>query len=611
MANKEFNPNFKTPLTDYSKEELNKLNSNGLVGNLEQELHDESRADIVWEAEQLAKSYGIYLEFDRQNQSAQKDWIYMIRVTIPGGGPILKRAWQILDDISELYAIPPTGKPSLRLTTRQNLQFHWIRKKDLLKVIQEIVQSGFMSLNGCGDNTRNTMACPVSQYSDLFNANQWAQKVAKYFELPNQPFIQIFELDPDYLRTDDTEKKFSYGPALLNRKFKIAFSTVYRDQVSGEIKPDNCVEALTNDVAISPVFKDEKLEGFQIAIGGGQGERNGKPTMATLARPFAFVTTEELIPTLDAIVAVHQEWGDRQNRHWARLKYVIKKMGLEWFQEEVGKILPFALGKPNLEHDCGPRLLHYGWHSQGDSKLWTYGMFVENGRIVDSSDNGRLKSAIRHQLENYPVTLTLTAKQDLLFNDIPTESKEAFEKDLTSFGYGQRHGSAYSELRLRSGACVGRTTCRLAYTESEQFEPLLIDQLEKLGWGDLDTSIGVTGCERQCYRPATKAIGLVGSGMNLYQVKLMGTEDGRHQGAPVVSDKENRMYLRSLNKDDVPILIDTLFRFYKKNKTEGEEFGYFNLRVGMEAIIEHLKSCPETKYLMEKSDPTENLLARA
>ena len=87
--------------------------------------------------------------------------------------------------------------------------------------------------------------------------------------------------------------------------------------------------------------------------------------------------------------------------------------------------------------------------------------------------------------------------------------------DLQKYGYGKRNGKEYSALRLRSGACVGRDTCRLTYTDSEQFEPELVDQLEELGWGDVETSIGITGCERQCFRPSTKAIGLIGTGLNL------------------------------------------------------------------------------------------------
>jgi sulfite reductase beta subunit-like hemoprotein len=627
---KDFAPNFETPEADFNKEERNKINHD--FNKTQQEFHDAGKDDLSWETEQIAKSYGIYLEFDRAKTGTEKDWMYMLRVTVPGGGPVSADAWKIFDEISEKYStLPAGGMPSLRLTTRQNLQFHWIKKKDVVEVVKRIAESTLSTLNGCGDNTRNVMACPLSRFSDIFDANAWAKKIGNHFQLPAEPFIQLFEIDRTYLRTTDNEPKFKYGKGLLNRKFKIAVTAVHRDPVTGKLVADNCVESRTNDVGIAPVFEGEKLNGFQIFIGGGQGEKNGKPTLAALAKPFAFVAESELLPALDAIVKVHQEYGDRQNRHWARLKYVIKAMGIDWYREQVQNILSFQLQAPIADHDPGARHLHYGWWQQKtnatDGKdgtsgtdgtiksnssdgLWTFGAFVENGRIHDSDSNGRLKSAIPELLRKYHAELTFTPNQDILFNNIRTEDKGNFSRDLESFGYGKRNGKDYSALRLLSGACVGRDTCRLAYTDSEKFEPYLIDELENLGWGHIATSIGITGCERQCYRPATKAIGVVGSGLNIYQFKLMGTEDGRHQGQPVFTEDGTQAYLRAVPRERVSEVIDALFRNYVDNRlSDDEELGYFHRRVGLSAIVEFLKHDSKTSDLMTKEFDAENIMS--
>ena len=608
---KEFTPNLQTAEADFNKEERNKLEHP--FSQTTSEMKDVQKDDVSWETEQIAKSYGIYLEFNRAKTGTEKDWMYMLRVTVPGGGPISKEDWQLFDDISEKYSsLPSGGTPSLRLTTRQNLQFHWVKKKDLTEVVRQIAASKFSTLNGCGDNTRNVMACPVSRFSDVFDANAWARKVGSYFELPSEPFIQLFEIDPNYLRTPEKEEKFGYGKGLLNRKFKIAFSTVHRDHQTGKLVADDCVETRTNDVGISPVFTGDKLEGFQICIGGGQGERNGKPTMAAMAKPFAFVNEDELIPMIDAIVRVHQEWGDRQNRHWARLKYVVKAQGIDWYREQVQNRIPFDLAVARADFDSGARHLHYGWCQQAKDKRWTYGAFIENGRISDTSSNGRLKTAIRKLLDKYPVEMTITANQDIIFSNIMESDKSAFLSDLESYGYGQRNGKPYSQLRLLSGACVGRDTCRLAYTDSEKFEPFLIDELEQMGWGEIATSIGITGCERQCYRPATKSIGIVGSGLNLYQLKLMGTEDGRNQGQPLFSEDGEHIFLRSIPKNRLSEVIDTLFRFYNDNRIgPDEELGYFHRRIGLPAIIRHLKENERTADLMVKEFGAENILSPA
>ncbi|MCA9406425.1 MAG: nitrite/sulfite reductase [Candidatus Omnitrophica bacterium] len=602
---KPFEPNLGTKQEDFSKEELNKLNKSNVFDQYAQEMRND-QADISWEAEQIAKSTGIYMEFDRSVKGAEKHWMYMIRISNVGGGPVNRQQWQLFDELASKYTKNPQGHPSLRLTTRQAIQFHWVSKEGVLDIVKTLAENKMPSLNACGDNTRNVMSCPLSQFSDVFNANQWAHKAGSYFQLPIEPFIKIFAIDPE--KMDKPAESFQYGPNLLNRKFKIAFSAAHRDPSSGKIVPDNCVELRTNDLGIAPVIEGDKINGFQIYVGGGQGERNGKPAMAALAQPLCIVSEDKLLQVLDAVVAVHQEWGDRQNRHWARLKYVIKKMGVDWYRDQVSARVGYPLEKPNNDYDYGDRELHFGWHQQPSNGLWAYGAFIENGRLIDNSPNGKLKTMVREIMDKYPVELMVTPNQDILFTNIPEDAKSDFEADLASYGHGKRNGKVYSTLRQLSGACVGRDTCRLTYTDSEQFEPELMDQLEELGWGDTHESIGITGCERQCFRPATKSIGLVGSGLNRYQFKLFGDETGKFQGKPLISGNGEEMYLRSIMREDVARVIDVLFKHHKDNAQANEGLGAFHRRIGADAIISHLKDHETTAALMDKPFNTDCIL---
>ena len=205
---------------------------------------------------------------------------------------------------------------------------------------------------------------------------------------------------------------------------------------------------------------------------------------------------------------------------------------------------------------------------------------------------------VRYVMQKYPVELMTTPNQDILFTNIPPDAKSEFEPYLKSFGYGMRHGRPYTRLRLLSGACVGRDTCQLTYTDSETFEPYLIDELEQK-WGEMAESIGVTGCERQCFRPATKTIGWVGMGLNRYQLKVGGTEDGRHQGEPLIDRETGEMYLRSVPREQVATVTDVLFAFYVENRLPGEGMGYFHHRISTELIVKHLKENPRTAQLMK------------
>lgn len=602
---KQFSPNLNTPQQDFCREELNKLNSNGLRGNLKEELRD-GKPDLAWESEQLAKSHGIYLEFNRANTASEKEWIYMIRVTNLGGGPISRDQWLLLDELSEKYTANPDGHTSLRLTTRQNIQFHWVKKPGVLSIVKALAEKGLNSLNGCGDNTRNVLSCPLSLYSDVFNAHAWAHKIGQYFQLPVEPFIEIFAIDPNRVRKP--EKSFPYAPNLLNRKFKIAFSAIHKDPRTGGLIPDNCVELLTDDLGVAPIVENGRVNSFQIYIGGGQGERNGKPSMAALAEPLTVISEDQLFQVIQAVVETHQHWGDRQNRVWARLKYVIKKQGIEWFRAQVSERAGFHLPDPLPTHDYGGRHLHHGWQFQPSNGLWAYGVFIENGRLTDAGPNGSLKTMVHQVMKKYPVDLMLTPNQDILFTNIPLQLQGEFEADLKKYEYGSRNGRPYSTLRLRSGACVGRDTCRLTYTDTEKFEPFLMDELEKLGWGGLNESIGVTGCERQCFRPATKTIGLVGSGLDRYQFKFFGDESARFQGKPLVSNDGQAMYLRSVPRGQVAAVLDALFQFHKDNRLPGENLGDFQRRIGADGIIGYFQKHPATEELMKKVSDTDSIL---
>ncbi len=166
--------------------------------------------------------------------------------------------------------------------------------------------------------------------------------------------------------------------------------------------------------------------------------------------------------------------------------------------------------------------------------------------------------------------------------------------------HGQRNGREISVLRRHAVACVGLKTCRLSYTESERCLPNVIDELEQRGWGHLAESIGMSGCERQCSRPATKAIGWVGAGVDRYQLKLMGTEDGRHQGTPIV-DEEGRVYLKSVPRDELSNVMEVLFAHHRDHGQSGESLGELLRRIGMAEVIRLFREHPRTAHLMEKT----------
>ena len=126
----------------------------------------------------------------------------------------------------------------------------------------------------------------------------------------------------------------------------------------------------------------------------------------------------------------------------------------------------------------------------------------------------------------------------------------------------------------------------------------------------MSESIGVTGCERQCFRPATKTIGWIGTGSNMYMLKLGGTEDGRNQGWPLVDPDTNEIYLCDVPKRDVARVTDASFEFYTTNVSSLSSYesrqggmGYIFRRIGPKMIIQWLESNPKTADLMKPLPP--------
>jgi len=601
-------PILRTPAKQHNEVEI--IKRRGLKAPpLEDRLGDPAIEDVFGELEHQTKPLGIYVQTLRDPETGKplddlsginkKKRMFMVRVTIPGGGIITSDVYLLFDRLADEYTRNPDGIPSLRPTTRQNIQFHYVSLENIKPLVQAIAQSGFIPLNGCGDNTRNVMGCPISTYSNIYDANAKAREFGRYFSLDEEPFFQVFEIRPSDVPIEKRLERFSYGPQLLNRKFKINFSAGEVDPETGLWIPDNCVEARTSDIAVGPIYSDGKVEAYQIHVGGGQGEKHRLPTTSAMALPLGIFPEERLQESLDAIVALHQDLGDRKNRHWARLKYTLyglgegdKEKGLKVFRDMVKEHIG-AFDDPNLDYDFGEVNLHHGWMNQPSNRLLSYGLFLFSGRIINGP-NGGIKNFLRHVMGNYDVNMMISPSQDPIITDINPEERGRFEKDLARFGIQQSYGEK-DYLKEHSVACVGLPTCPIALTQSETYLPVLIKQLEGMGWGHMNARIGISACDAQCSRPATKEYGIVGVGKNLYMFKLMA--DGREQGMPVV-DSEGNHFLERVHRNDVPTVLDALFNFYVDNRLPDEPVGTFHRRIGMYDIIEHLKTNPATKALM-------------
>lgn len=598
-----------------SKDEQNK-NVNGLLGGykLRNELNDFEKPDIDKTVQINIKSHGIYLQTDRDAlRNKTKEFTFMIRIPFWGGGNITSSEYLEISKLANKYSSNQFDKPSLRLTTRQGIQLHRVTKKNLFPIVKKLSEINQLTLNGCGDNTRNPTASPIK--SNIFDATALAEKLGSYFRLPVDEHLQIFGIKNTFHKR---ENKYKYDNTGLPRKFKIGIAGAYIEQNSKNIIRDDSPDVKTNDLGIVPIIKYKKVTGFQLYIGGGLGQKNGKITFALLGVPLGSVKNEkELILVIEGIINEWSLLGDRKNRHWARLKNVLLKKGqiienisteeilssekkrlkaqingANWFRDRLRK-KGIKIHKSIIQNP-GEQLRHHGWLKQYDGKF-TFGLWIENGRIIDSKEN--IKSMIDEIVQIIQPNIRLTCFQDLLFIDINENNKLKLENILKKYKY-----QFPSELKRKSLACVGLPTCSLSIADSERYFGPLINELEKRGLSNIENlSIGISGCERHCSKNIRHPISIEGKGLGFYQLKLMFGKQGRNLLAKDLIYK-GKKYLRLISDKDLPNLIKLLVDNYQANRLPKEtEIGLFHKRIGSKGVIELIKNNSTLNHLLEKT----------
>ncbi len=289
-----------------------------------------------------------------------------------------------------------------------------------------------------------------------------------------------------------------------------------------------------------------------------------------------------------------RDFGNRSDRKRARLKYIIHDWGLPAFRAKIEEYLGRPLADPRavVVTDVDD---HMGWHEQGDGK-WFLGIPVENGRL---KDEGRLRlfSGLRTFFERYRVPARLTCQQSILLADLDPAWRTEIHAWLEEYGIATVE--RISNVRRWAMACPALPTCGLAVTEAERALPSLLDELEsefaRLGLADERLTVRMTGCPNGCARPYNADIGLVGRsahvgpdgkpGPGTYTIFL---------GGRTIGDRLNIEFKDYVPHDQiVPTLVPVLQRF-QSQRQNGETFGEFCARVGVEQLAESLGSGVES-----------------
>ncbi|HXO92082.1 MAG TPA: NADPH-dependent assimilatory sulfite reductase hemoprotein subunit [Stellaceae bacterium] len=554
-----------------SKPEAIKQQSRQLRGHIARDLAD-TATPFDKEGYALLKFHGVYQGYDRDSATELKQrgedkiWQFMVRARIPGGR-LTADQYLALDAIADRHA-----NGSLRITTREGIQFHGVVKAGLRSAIAEVNGAMLTTLAACGDVVRNVTTVPAPIRDAVHRRLEAdARRLSTYLLPQTRAYHEIWVEGAPWREDESAAEKPDplYGERYLPRKFKMGLA----------IPEDNTIDVLTNDLAIVALFEGDRLLGYNFLLGGGHGMTHNNPkTYPRLATPVAFIEPDDLLAAAAAVVRLHRDHGDRGNRRHARLKYVIAENGEDWARERLTEYL----GKPLEPCRAMPAFAvpdHLGWHEQGDGKLYL-GIPVSSGRIADTPQS-RIRTALREIIERFGCDPILMPSQDIIVSQIRPEDRDAIEYLLRD--HGVRLAEDLAPAERWALACPALPTCGLALTEAERVRDDIVAAIEarlrNYGLERERLSIRITGCPNGCARPYTGDIGIVGRMPGYFSLFVGGDFAGTRLNTALV----DKVALREIAE-----VLDPLFALYASTRLDDEGFGDFCHRAGQPALQQAL-----------------------
>jgi sulfite reductase (NADPH) hemoprotein beta-component len=541
-----------------SANERIKENSRALRGTISEGLDRPETGAISDDDTQLTKFHGVYQQDDRDlraergKQRMEKAFIFMARVRVPGG-VLTPAQWLAAEQLAV-----QRGNGTLRLTTRQTIQFHGVLKGNLRPLMQGLNTAMLDTIAACGDVNRNVIATADPWRRELNQeATALANAISRHLLPHSQAWHEIW-IGEERVSGGVVEDEPILGRTYLPRKFKIAVA----------LPPHNDVDVLAHDLGFIAIMEGGRIVGYNVAVGGGMGMTHGEPdTYPRAASVIGFCTPDQVLDVAEKVVTVQRDYGDRSDRKHARLKYTIDRLGLDQF----GRLLTERLNDPlepardyAFAAPMGDRL---GWAEETDGTAH-FTLFVENGRVGDVPGR-RLLSGLHAIAEAGAGRFIITANQNLVIADIPADRRAAIATLLAEYGLD----GGVSGVRRNAMACVALPTCGLALAESERYLPDLISRLEvsvdRAGLRDDDITIRMTGCPNGCARPYMAEIALVGRTPGVYNLYLGGAADGR---------RLNKLHRRDVNDEEIVAALSPLFARYAEERAVGESFGDYVIR---------------------------------
>lgn len=543
-----------------------KAESHHLRGHVYEDMFESGDSRVSEDSRQIMKFFGMYLQEDRDERHARKvqgldpNFTFMVRIAL-FGGRLTAHQYLAIDALAD-----EIGAGHFRLTSRQAIQIHGIAKDGLPHLVSRLQAIDTTTLAGCGDVERNVMCCSAPDAGGIRDqVAAIADRLACHLKPKTGAYLELFVNGQKV--HDIQEEEPLYGETYLPRKFKTGFA----------IAGDNCTDVLSDDIGVvAHPDKHGNIARFTILAGGGLGHSHGvSKTRAILAKPLGSIRPDRLVEVVEAIITIQRDQGNREDRRFARMKYLVDSWGVDLFRAEVER-RSGVIFEPAEALNFSAPTDHLGWHAVNEDQGYL-GLFIPGGRV---QKQGRL--ALQEIVKTFNPDLRVTAQQNLLLWGL----SESASREVNEIwrGYGLKPAETMPPTLRVSMACVALPTCGLALAEAERVFPAVLEQVDRI-WTKLGLSaeplvVRMTGCPNNCVRSEMAEIGFVGSGPGKYHIYV----GGGPQGTRLAAKFRERVPLAAL----VPT-IEPLLTWYAQDHQRGQSFGDWVAQVGVESLQERLQ----------------------
>jgi len=457
---------------------------------------------------------------------------FMLRIKLPSG-VLTAQHLRAIGEASNTW-----GHGDGELTTRQNIQLHWLELSALPEILHHLDNAGLTTAGGCGDTIRNITGCPIQGLdpNELFDCTPLVEEAARFFYG-----------NPDFC---DLPRK---------HKYTIAACT------------DRCNAPEINCVALVGVVHEGR-EGFAVRVGGGLS------SVPRISRDMGvFVPKEEAVEVLAAITSA---WSEdlryRVSRVKARLKFMIDDVGAEGMRERAEAKLGRRLEDFTLPPPAAQPGDHMGVHEQKQPGLHYIGVPVHLGLV-----SAHQMIAVADLAERLGGDIRITRQQNFILANVPEAEVDAalYELEQTGFSLDVNH------VRAASIACTGEPHCNFSVTETKSRLGELVEHLEERFGADIaPLRLQLDGCPHSCAQHWVADLGFQGTTARDEQGARKQAYDIFLRGALGPGAAIGRPLFRRILTEELDAAVEGLVQGWLDHRVEEESFTDFCRRASDEEL---------------------------